>query len=130
MRARIRIQSCAPGSVSLKLTPAQAALFRECIALTVEAHGGDTITELCTGSPRRELENITKEVGHVPENASGTCTFTLRQLHSIYASITHAVVALPSEEAFHIRIGFYRENAIALANSMKSAVHDCMRSDP
>lgn len=130
MRARIRIQSCDPGSLSLKLTPAQAALFRECIALTMETHGGDTMTELCTGSPRRELERITKEVARVPENASGACTFTLRQLHSIYASITHAVVALPSEETFHIRTGFYRENAIALANSMRSAVHDCLHSEP
>lgn len=130
MRARIRIQSYAPGSVSLRLTPAQAALFRECIALTMEAHDGDAMTELCTGSPRRELENITKEVAHAPENTSGTYTFTLRQLHSIYASVTHAVVALPSEETFHIRTGFYRENAIALANSLRSALHDCMRSDP
>ncbi|GAA2334577.1 hypothetical protein SVIO_027920 [Streptomyces violaceusniger] len=112
----------------MKLTPAQAALFRECIALTMESHDGDAMTELCTGSPRRELENITKEVAHVPEKESGTCTFTLRQLHSIYAGITHAVVALPSEEGFHIRTGFYRENAIELANSMRSTVHDCMRS--
>ncbi|MGW7753879.1 hypothetical protein ACWGK6_20490 [Streptomyces violaceusniger] len=116
--------------MSLKLTPAQAALFRECIALTMEAHDGDTMAELCTGNPRKELENITKEVAQVPENASGACTFTLRQLHSIYASITHAVVALPSEETFHIRTGFYRENAIALANSMRSAVHDCLHSEP
>lgn len=129
MRARIQIQSCDAGSLSLKLTPAQAALFRECIALTLEAHDQDAMTELCTGSPRRELENIAKGVTQMPENASDICTFTLGQLHSIYASITHAVVALPSEETFHIRTGFYRENAIALANSMRSTVRDCMRSD-
>ena len=82
------------------------------------------MAELFTGSTRKELENIAKEVSHAPDNSSDTYTFTLRQLHSIYTSITHAVVALPSEESFHIQIGFYRENAIAVANSMRAAVHD------
>lgn len=108
----------------MKLTPAQAALFRECITLTMETGNGDTMEEFFTGSPKKELENITKKVSHVPDNSPGTYTFTLGQLHSIYASITHAIVALPSEESFHIRTGFYRENAIAVANSMRVAVHD------
>ncbi|MEU5611207.1 hypothetical protein ACI2L4_15000 [Streptomyces sparsogenes] len=115
--------------MSLKLTPAQAALIRECLLMAIEAGSGDAMVQLCTGSPKGDVENIRTEVARVPDNVSGSCTFTFRQLHSLYASITHAVVALPSEEDFHIRTGFYRENAIALANCISAAVRD-FRSEP
>lgn len=129
MRARIYVQPYDAESVSLKLTPAQAALIRECLLLVIESGSGDAVAQLCTGSLKSEVENIRTEVARVPDNMSGSCIFTSRQLHSIYASITNAVVALPSEEDFHIRTGFYRENGIALANCISAAIRD-LRSEP
>ncbi|MER0241072.1 hypothetical protein AAHZ94_03350 [Streptomyces sp. HSW2009] len=125
----MRIRSFGEDSVSVKLSFAQASLIRECLSLAIDIPGEDRMVKLYVGSSRAELESVRVLVARIPQNASGECVFVYPQLHAIYASIAHAVVGLPSEEDFHIRTGFYRENAIALARSMRLSVFELLRSD-
>ncbi|MET8298883.1 hypothetical protein ABZW02_33310 [Streptomyces sp. NPDC005180] len=48
--------------------------------------------------------------------------FQLSEIHVLFAALVSAPVMMPSEEVFHERIGFFREQAIALAGGLMNAI--------
>lgn len=48
--------------------------------------------------------------------------FQLSEIHVLFAALVSAPVLIPSEEAFHERIGFFREQAFALAGGLVRAI--------
>lgn len=50
--------------------------------------------------------------------------FSIGDLHVIHASLLSVCNLFSSEEDFYIKIGFFRENVVALANGLVKAVGD------
>ncbi|NEB04799.1 hypothetical protein [Streptomyces sp. SID13726] len=49
---------------------------------------------------------------------------TVADLHVLHAVLLSVPSMFASEEAFHTQLGFYRENALALADGLVRAVQD------
>ena len=50
--------------------------------------------------------------------------FSIKDLHVIHAALLSVCNLFSSEEDFYIKIGFFRENVVALANGLIKAVGD------
>ncbi|WP_019545736.1 hypothetical protein [Streptomyces sulphureus] len=113
------------GHFAVTLSPAQASVMEECLRLVTEGSARDEVVRFTVGSPSEEVPAVIAKARRVSQaNHRAEHVFTLAQLHVIYASLTSAVTEFVSDEDFHQRTGWYRENVIALASALSRSVRD------
>lgn len=121
MRTKIRM-TIAADQYSVAFTPSQREAVAECIALVQHLQLPDKAIALQAGCSKSELGELLARV------RSGESTFPGEELHTMVAVLAVAPLAFPpSEEAFHSRIGFYREDVAELARELISAFADLNR---
>ncbi|MFG3160471.1 hypothetical protein ACGFY8_11390 [Streptomyces sp. NPDC048232] len=98
------------------MTEAQKQLICETLMFHAERPGGDILSIVRIGVDRANAEGLMRKAsGASPE-------FQLGEIHVLFAALVSAPVLMPSEEVFYERIGFFREQAFALAGGLVSAI--------
>lgn len=125
LRSRIRIEKRGDGRFSVTLSPAQASVIDECLRLVVGTGARDDVVRFTLGSSGEEVTAVTEETRRGSQaQHRGAHVLSLGQLHAIYACLTSAVTEFVSDEDFHQRTGWYRENVTALAREMSRSMRD------
>ncbi|MFI2549175.1 hypothetical protein ACH5AJ_33475 [Streptomyces rochei] len=100
------------------MTEAQKQLICETLMFHADRPDGDRPSIVRLGVDRASA-------AQVMEKASGANSeFQLNEIHVLFAALVSAPVMMPSEEVFYERIGFFREQALALAGGLVSAVEE------
>ena len=99
----------------------------ECLSLATGGLWGEAYVGFKLGVASNSAATIDQELtSKVSANGRSEVTFTIQQLHVIHCSLTGAVVDFISDEDFHIRTGWYRENAIAFARELSRSLRELM----
>ena len=107
------------------LSPAQASVIDECLRLVTDGGTRDEVVRFTLGSPPDDATVVTERTRRASQtNHREDHVFTLGQLHTIYAALTSAVTEFVSDEDFHQRTGWYRENVTALAREMSRSLRN------
>ncbi len=116
MRARFRVGREADGRFTVRMSPGQCSLVGECLGLASGGADTNDLVRFRLGGSREAVAALAEELrrGGSAEH-SQDYRFDVRQLHIIYAGLTRIVTDFVSDEDFHQRTGWYRENVIALA---------------
>jgi hypothetical protein len=115
MRVKVAA-TVARSGVFLRLTEVQKQLICETLMFHADRPDGDHPSIVRLGVDRASAERVMKKVG------GPNSEFTLNEVHVLFAALVSAPVLMPSEEVFYERIGFFREQALALAGGLMSAV--------
>lgn len=131
VRARVRVTLLEQDKVAWRLTSTQAALVCECLGLEVGGIRGDVrLAEFYLGGPEEQASDIVDLLRPIAYSGHwDTVSFSMRQLHIIKCSLNSAVESLISDEDFHVRTGWYRENAIALSRELGRSLRELL-ADP
>ncbi|WNO76951.1 hypothetical protein [Streptomyces sp. AM8-1-1] len=100
----------------LRLTEVQKQLICETLMFHVDRPDGDQPSVVRLGVDRASAARIMKKVG------GPSSEFQLDEIHVLFAALVSTPVLIPSEEVFYERIGFFREQAFALAGGLVSAI--------
>ncbi|MFJ3213517.1 hypothetical protein [Streptomyces flaveolus] len=102
--------------IILRLTAVQKQLICETLMFHAERPDGDSSSIVRLGVDRASAERMMKKA------AAEDSEFELNEIHVLFAALVSAPVMMPSEEVFYERIGFFREQAFALAGGLVSAI--------
>ncbi|MCX4723773.1 hypothetical protein [Streptomyces sp. NBC_01306] len=72
-----------------------------------------------TGFTKNQITQIESSLDGLEEH-----TYSVKELHVIYSVLVSVCSMFGPEEAFHTRTGFFRENALGLAEGLVKAVGD------
>ncbi len=98
-------------------TPPQKLAITEILALVRDLRLPEAAIVLQVACSAAQLDELARKLQ--AEDAE----LSLPEMHVVLAALAVAPLAFPaSEEAFHTRIGFFRENVAELARSLISAV--------
>lgn len=118
MRTAVRVERSGEGRYRLLLTPAQRDLMRTVVEVMELIDRPDAVLQVQTGTTRAGLAALGRRL-----DARSVDDLTVADLHALHAVLTVAGRQFPpSEEAFHLRVGFYRENATDLAAGLVSGL--------
>ncbi|RNL71519.1 hypothetical protein EBF04_11655 [Streptomyces sp. I6] len=114
---RVKVAATATRSgVLLRLTEVQKQLICETLMFHADRPDGDRPSIVRLGVDRASAAQVMKKA------AGSNSEFQLNEIHVLFAALVSAPVMMPSEEVFYERIGFFREQALALAGGLVSAV--------
>ena len=113
MRTSPFVRRVEPG-FAVRFPGAQRDLLRSAF----EYVAGHPSPEIRTGWARDRLTVLAASV------AEDERTYTVEELHVVHSVLLAVCNMFASEEAFHIRIGFFRENALTLADGLVKAVEN------
>ncbi|WP_371669080.1 hypothetical protein OG985_16285 [Streptomyces sp. NBC_00289] len=108
-----------------RLAPSQASAMYEALTYLRERNGGDEELTLLVGASREVVDALVERLAG-PHPESFDVRLRWEELHMVHSALT----AVPTmfltrgvftEESFHIRLGFYRENFDALALAIVNA---------
>jgi hypothetical protein len=102
--------------VLLRLTETQKQLICETLMFHADRSDGDQALTVRLGVDRASAARIMKKAGELNSE------FQLNEIHVLFAALVSAPVLMPSEEVFYERIGFFREQAFALAGGLVNAI--------
>ncbi|MFF8291659.1 hypothetical protein ACF068_20840 [Streptomyces sp. NPDC016309] len=100
----------------MRLTAVQKQLICETLMFHADRPDGDSPSIVRLGVDRASAARIMKKA------AGADSEFQLNEIHVLFAALVSAPVLMPSEEVFYERIGFFREQAFALAGGLVSAI--------
>ncbi|MCY0951501.1 hypothetical protein [Streptomyces sp. H27-S2] len=111
-----------------RLTPSQADAMVEALQLLRSRDFSDTAIVMQLNADRAEIGRLIERLAGDHET-SRDYTLNLHDLHVIHAALTAVATTFISdrgfsEEGFHVRTSFFRENFDALALSLVQAVSD------
>ncbi|KAB1144528.1 hypothetical protein F7R91_22255 [Streptomyces luteolifulvus] len=125
MRTQVKLAREGDGLLAT-LAPSQASAMYEALSHLRERDFSDAELTLLVGA-RREAVDVLLDRLAGPHTESRDFRFAPEELHMVHSALT----AVPTmflvrggaftEEPFHIRVGFYRENFDALANAIVQA---------
>ncbi|XVV05980.1 hypothetical protein ACQPW3_11570 [Actinosynnema sp. CA-248983] len=95
----------------------QDVLVREVVQYFHNMRESDESLRVLVGCDRAGAAAI---IGKV--HRDGDVVFTLDELHVVHSALVGIARQFTSEESFHIRIGFYRENALDLAHGLLTSL--------
>ncbi|WP_435215350.1 hypothetical protein [Streptomyces sp. bgisy034] len=109
-----------------RLAPSQVSAMYEALSFLRHRDLDDTALNVLVGACRDAVDALLERlVG--PHTESRDFRFTTQELHTVHSALTAAPTMFLvregafSEEPFHIRLGFYRENFDALAHAVVRA---------
>jgi hypothetical protein len=103
---------------SVRFTKSQEALLVEALSYLAD-RPGELGVRARIGKERIQLSQLV----HRLRGSQGKL-FSLDDLHTMYAVLLAVCHQFASEEAFHFRTGFFREQALALAEGLVTAAED------
>ncbi|MEE1941950.1 hypothetical protein V1L54_21530 [Streptomyces sp. TRM 70361] len=98
------------------MTEVQKQLICETLIFHADRPDGDRPSIVRLGVDRASAAQVMKKA------AGANSEFQLNEIHVLFAALVSAPVLMPSEEVFYERIGFFREQAFALAGGLVSAI--------
>ncbi|MBT2385619.1 hypothetical protein [Streptomyces sp. ISL-11] len=119
MKTRIKLK-VAEGGYALTLTPAQLDTFRWVVAFMQHVQAPDICLRLQVGQTREGLAELSAKLTAAEAGAPLRCG--MDDLHTLHAALVVSWNQVLSEEAFYRRIGVFRENVIALAQGLVTAI--------
>lgn len=115
MRVKISATATRDGVV-LRLTEVQKQLICETLMFHADRPDGDRPSIVRLGVDRASAAQVMRKA------AGPNSEFQLNEIHVLFAALVSTPVMMPSEEVFYERIGFFREQALALAGGLVSAL--------
>ncbi|MFC8917213.1 hypothetical protein ACFT5C_15720 [Streptomyces sp. NPDC057116] len=94
----------------------QKQLICETLRFHADRPDGDSSSIVRLGVDRSDATRMMEKA------AGSESEFQLDEIHVLFAALVSAPVLMPSEEVFYERIGFFREQAFALAGGLMSAI--------
>ena len=113
---RIRVRPVEDG-YALHLREPQAKAIRLVLQFLGELAVTDAAWTVQVGCDRPRLAALYERI------TTTESTFSLAELHVLHSALLVAENQFPSEESFHIRIGFYRETIAGLARGLVDALN-------
>ncbi|MDT0346332.1 hypothetical protein [Streptomyces litchfieldiae] len=111
MRATLRV-TLEGNLYLLGLGEPQRDLIREVLLFLRDRGDGDTASVVRAGVDRASLGRIEEKL------AGGDIGLSIGEVHVLFSALTAAAVVIPSEQEFFTRIGFFKEQAVSLANAL------------
>lgn len=115
MRAKVSA-AVADGGLRLRLTSEQKQLIREVLQFHVDLPDVNQLSIARLGADRTSVSQVLRKV------SGSSVEFRVGEIHVIFAALVSVSALILSEEAFYERIGFFRENALALAAGLIAAI--------
>lgn len=115
MRVKVSATETRNG-VLLRLTEVQKQLICETLMFHADRPDGDRPSIVRIGVDRVSAAQLIKKA------AGQNSEFQLNEIHVLFAALVSTPAMMPSEEVFYERIGFFREQALALAGGLVSAI--------
>ena len=119
MRTRIKLKAADDGYV-LTLTPAQLDAFRWVVTFMRDVQVSDVCMRLQVGQSREGLTELSAKL--MAAEAGEPLRCGMDDLHTLHAALVVSWNNVLSEEAFYRQIGVFRENVIALAQGLVTAI--------
>ncbi|MFJ4920397.1 hypothetical protein [Streptomyces sp. NPDC088725] len=94
----------------------QKQLICETLMFHADRPDGDRPSIVRLGVDRASAAQVMKKVG------GPNSEFQLNEIHVLFAALVSAPALMSSEEVFYERIGFFREQALALAAGLVSSI--------
>ncbi|MEV7784053.1 hypothetical protein AB0O72_01465 [Streptomyces sp. NPDC088106] len=126
MRTQLKLTRDGDALVA-RLAPSQVSAMYEALSHLGERNLSDTQLVLLIGAGREAVGRLLDRLAGPHASESADFRFTVEELHMVHSALT----AVPTmflvrggaftEEPFHIRTGFYRENFDALAHGLVQA---------
>ncbi|MHA4774428.1 hypothetical protein L1085_008000 [Streptomyces sp. MSC1_001] len=123
MRVRIQVERAEDGYV-FRLTESQHHLLVNSLAALSESIGSPEELDLLLGPAGRGLEEVLSRAQHAETGSRRVVRATVGQAHAFHALLSVIPSLFGGEQTFHSRIGAYRENALAMAGGMLTAVRE------
>ncbi|WP_033323942.1 hypothetical protein [Streptomyces yerevanensis] len=121
MRDKPFVHQQGSDAFSVRFVGAQRDLVKEALLWIIHRREADATIRVWAGCNTARLERLYERVKGADQNV-----FSIEELHVLHAVLLSLYSVFVSEEDFHIKIGFYRENALALANGLVKAVGNAM----
>lgn len=102
---------------AVRCVGSQGDLLRAVLSWVTSRRVGEAAAHILAGTDTSQLETLGERLGNAGENL-----YSVDELHILHASLLSAHSMFPSEQDFHYKFGFYRENTLALANGLIMAV--------
>ncbi|MGW3413658.1 hypothetical protein [Streptomyces sp. NPDC000888] len=115
MRVKVAVVSTRDGFL-LRLTEVQKQLICETLVFQADRSDGDRPSVVRIGIDRASAMQIRQKI------REPNSEFHLNEIHVLFAALVATPVLMPSEEEFYGRIGFFREQAFALAGGLVGAI--------
>lgn len=103
---------------TLELLPAQRVAVAAAVEVVSTLQVSESVLEIQFGAPRQRLIDIGERVCSSEEPLA----VTVGDLQAVYRLLRTLPECFASEEAFHIRTGYYRENFSGLSKGLVDAV--------
>jgi hypothetical protein len=130
MRTRLRLTRDGDAFVA-RLTPSQTMAMHEALIYLRHRDDSDLALTLQLGIGRETVDALIERLsGGYAESRSRDIRFRAEELHAVHSALTTAPTKFLSregaftQEPFHIRLGFYRENFDALAYGIVEAASE------
>lgn len=101
----------------LRLTVPQKSLIGSVLLFIRDRRESDRAMLALAGCSRARLGELSARI-----NGEGRAQLSIEDIHTIYSALASICTLFSSEEDFYIKIGFFRENVVALANGLIAAV--------
>ncbi|MFE6555713.1 hypothetical protein ACFVHS_46315 [Streptomyces sp. NPDC057746] len=105
---------------ALQLLPAQRVAVGAAVEVVSSLRSSELVLEVQFGAPRQKLIDTGNRV-----NSPAVSIVTRDDLQAIYQLLRTLPECFSSEEAFHVRTGYYKENFIGLSKGVLDAVGKC-----
>jgi hypothetical protein len=111
-----------------RLDPSQASALQEALRYARHGHATDAYLSVLLGADRDMVDGIMARLSR-PHTEPFDVRFRPEELHVVLSALTNAAThfvsseGLFSQEAFLVRLGFYRENFDALAQAIGDAAY-------
>ncbi|MFJ9105092.1 hypothetical protein ACIRJM_42300 [Streptomyces sp. NPDC102405] len=109
---------------SVRFAGAQRPLLQGALLWLAHRREGEPALTVWAGCGRQRLERLAEML-----DAGEQTLLTVADLHVLHAVLLSVPSMFASEEAFHTQLGFYRENALALAGGLVRAVQEAAGSE-
>ncbi|MFD3928371.1 hypothetical protein [Streptomyces sp. NPDC058614] len=123
MRARPFVRREGTG-FSVRFVGAQRDLLGEVLPWLTHRREGEPALTVRAGCGKERLEQLSATL-----QGAETVVLSAEDLHILHSVLLSAYSMFASDEAFHVQLGFFRENALALAQGLALAVEDAASQD-
>lgn len=115
MRTKVAAE-VADGGLRLRLTEEQRQLIREVLQFHFDSPDVNQLSTARLGVDRASVSQMMRKI------SGPSVELQVGEIHTLFAALVSAPALILSEEAFYERIGFFRENSIALAAGLVNAI--------
>lgn len=109
---------------SVRFVGAQRDLLAEVLPWLAHRREGEPVLTVRAGCGKERLEQLSATL-----KGTERVVLSAEDLHVLHSVLLSTYSMFASDEAFHVQLGFYRENVLALAQGLALAVEDAASQD-